>query len=63
LKYFRRFRLKVFLVRLGLSCFFAYFLMHFFIPMGGALAWLVVVGLLLFFAYLFEAVHTEKNKR
>ncbi len=55
-------RWKVFGIRLILSLFFSYFLIHFFISQAGITGWVVMAALLMFFSYVFESAHSRTNK-
>ncbi len=55
-------RWKVFAIRLILSLFFSYFLIHFFIPRAGVTGWVVMAILLMFFSYVFESAHGRTSE-
>ncbi|SFM62713.1 hypothetical protein [Thermodesulforhabdus norvegica] len=54
-------RWKFLIIRLLLSALFSFFLLIFFMPRAGLWGWIVMTGLLLFFAYVFEAAHQKKE--
>lgn len=56
-------RWKVLAIRVVLSLFFSYFLIHFFIPQASNISWLIASALFLFFAYVFEAAHNRDKEK
>lgn len=58
---FEGIRWKFFVIRFLLSAVFSFLLMAFFVPNAGLGGWIIMTGLLLFFAYVFEAAHQRRN--
>lgn len=56
-------RLTVLAIRALLGIAFGFLLKQFFFPAAGMLTVLVIAGLLVFFAYMFESVRKDGNSR
>lgn|GEM_PF-2368249 len=52
---------KVLIMRAALGLLFAFLLVHFFFPTAGVATTIIAAAVLVFFAYVFEAIHRREK--
>jgi len=54
-------KLKTLFLRVALGILFAFLLAHFFFPSAGRMTIGLIAAVLVFFAYVFEAIHSRER--